>query len=373
MNRKWDIEKVRFLFQKQNCALLSKEYKNVSTPLEYVASCGHKHKISLNNFLAGKGRVCKKCRYDCIAENKTQNYKDVKIFFEQSGCVLLSETYEGCFNKLEYVAQCGHKNVISFAKFKRGSGRVCRRCSKAVKYEYEDVFEFFLREGCCLLDTEYINCKQPLRFIAQCGHESSITLDAFLNSATSRNCKDCQKITHFNITKIKELFQKYNCEVLDLEYISKRKINYIASCGHEHKILLSKFLNGQGVVCPKCAIPRGENHFAYNFLLSDEERIKNRDFTEYFHWRKMVFERDEYRCIHCFDDKGGNLVAHHLNSYNAFPEQRLLIENGVTLCESCHGKFHRQYGFGNNTKEQFQQWNGNTEVSLRIAKGRKTP
>jgi len=52
-------------------------------------------------------------------------------------------------------------------------------------------------------------------------------------------------------------------------------------------------------------------------------------------WRKAVFERDNYTCQVC-KGVGGYLIAHHIKSWAYYPELRYQINNGITLCESCH-------------------------------------
>jgi 5-methylcytosine-specific restriction endonuclease McrA len=69
-----------------------------------------------------------------------------------------------------------------------------------------------------------------------------------------------------------------------------------------------------------------------------EEHIRIRNSQDYAEWRKQVFERDGYKCVHCGDDKGGNLEADHIKPFSLFPEERLNIENGRTLCKPCHIK-----------------------------------
>ena len=72
-------------------------------------------------------------------------------------------------------------------------------------------------------------------------------------------------------------------------------------------------------------------------------------------WRKSVFTRDDYTCQAC-RVKGGYLHPHHVKNFSEWPELRVILSNGITLCKSCHYKFHKQYGFRNNTLEQVNKF-----------------
>jgi len=101
-----------------------------------------------------------------------------------------------------------------------------------------------------------------------------------------------------------------------------------------------------------------------NSNLTEEQRAAGRIYPKYKKWRKEVYERDNYTCQYCGDSVGGNLNAHHIEGYNNNPKLRTDLGNGVTLCEECHLDFHHQYGYGDNTREQFEEWmsaEGNTD------------
>lgn len=105
----------------------------------------------------------------------------------------------------------------------------------------------------------------------------------------------------------------------------------------------------------------GKNNPFYKLDLSEEDRVKLRCIDGYNTWRRLVYERDNYTCQCCSNDKGGNLEAHHLDGYNWCKEKRTNVDNGVTLCEICHNKFHNLYGFGDNKKEQFEEFMKNNK------------
>lgn len=102
----------------------------------------------------------------------------------------------------------------------------------------------------------------------------------------------------------------------------------------------------------------GENSPTWNHDLTDEERQTQRKYPEYYEFITSVMRRDEYKCDICqFHSKWGNgLNAHHLNSYDWDKDNRTNIDNGITLCKECHTNFHKTYGYGKNTKEQYIEY-----------------
>lgn len=63
------------------------------------------------------------------------------------------------------------------------------------------------------------------------------------------------------------------------------------------------------------------------------KRVENQE------WREAVFKRDAYICQMCHQT-GGKLNAHHIKSWKDYPELRYVIDNGLTLCSSCHKEVH---------------------------------
>ena len=103
----------------------------------------------------------------------------------------------------------------------------------------------------------------------------------------------------------------------------------------------------------------GENHWNYNHNLTDEDRQDRRFQDGYDEWTYNVKKQYNFTCDCCGDNRGGNLVSHHLDGYDWCKERRIDVTNGVCLCESCHKEFHHIYGYGSNTKEQYEDFRAN--------------
>lgn len=68
---------------------------------------------------------------------------------------------------------------------------------------------------------------------------------------------------------------------------------------------------------------------------------------KYRKWRRTVFIRDEFTCKKC-DKKHIYITAHHIKSWNDYPELRYDVKNGKTLCEECHEKTDNYKGKNKN-------------------------
>lgn len=143
-----------------------------------------------------------------------------------------------------------------------------------------------------------------------------------------------------------------NCDD-KIEYICNIHKNY----GIQNTTLygLKRYKNN----CRMCKMPKNEEHWHWNGGISSErEQFKNT--PEYREWRKAVFKRDNYTC-QCCGKKSKKLEAHHKYNYAEYPELRLDVDNGITLCENCHsinipGSFHSIYTQYHNTPEQLEEY-----------------
>lgn len=68
------------------------------------------------------------------------------------------------------------------------------------------------------------------------------------------------------------------------------------------------------------------------------ETAKKRNNYTYRKWREAVIKRDGGRCMICGSEE--NLAVHHIKAFAEYPELRLDINNGITLCKKCHMKLH---------------------------------
>lgn len=86
-------------------------------------------------------------------------------------------------------------------------------------------------------------------------------------------------------------------------------------------------------VCKSCSQKGERNHSWKGGITSKNQIVRNS--PEYNIWRITVFKRDNYTCQMC-GQHGGYLIADHRRPFSLFPELRLVIQNGRTLCGNCH-------------------------------------
>jgi hypothetical protein len=127
------------------------------------------------------------------------------------------------------------------------------------RYTFQQVVSIFESNKCVLLDTKYTNQLQELNYIAICGHPNSTPLKTFLRGNCLK-CRACALNIH-TFQTISKAFSDKGCalSITEEEFNTntfgnnKRKINYIALCGHSNSVALNNFISlNQGIQCPSC-------------------------------------------------------------------------------------------------------------------------
>lgn len=194
----------------------------------------------------------------------------------------------------------------------------------------------------------------------KCGKEYNRSFACIKASKSIGMCKNCS--VKFPTKKYEEVIKKLNdngySPLFSKEDYTgvKMKARCIACCGHEVYTSIDSMLSHPMQKCHKCSIKYGSDVYNWKGGYSSEREKIRRTF-EFKNFVKSVLKRDNYTCIACGrNSKETKMVVHHKDGYNWCEEKRMSVDNGVTLCECCHKKFHEIYGKGNNTKEQFKNW-----------------
>lgn len=298
----------------------------------------------------------------------------VKEVFDKRNCILLSSVYTQIHADLDYICPQGHKCSISFNSFKRGHGcKICAQNSLSLKFrlKFEKVQEIFQKHGCVLLSKKYENHKTLLQFICKCGKQDFKSINNFLKNSFCKTCGRERSIASrkLPIEYVQTQIKNNNYELISQYINTNTPLTLKCPRGHIWETTFGNF--SQGHRCFSCAheFNRGQNHYAWNPLLTDEDRAKERG-TQNQIWRQSVKIRDNFRCV-C--GKKGYCEAHHLNSWNWDKDNRYNISNGITLCKSHHQQYHQKYGYGDNTIAQFISWiklafpNEFTNITLKLS------
>ncbi len=181
-----------------------------------------------------------------------------------------------------------------------------------------------------------------------CGKERFLNLKSVFRFASTA-CKGCvKKNSAFEAVVGKRFNRLVVVSKIDVKR-GKQKVLCKCDCGKTTSLHIYSLVSGQIKSCGCFSTERkkaacGPLGSRYNPNLSDEQRqlsAKQRTNYQSKHWRREVLERDENTCTIC--DATDKLVAHHLNGFKNNESLRYDVNNGVTLCWSCHHSFHQNF------------------------------
>ena len=193
-----------------------------------------------------------------------------------------------------------------------------------------------------------------------------------------------QRCTKKDIQNIAETRNHLLVSMEGYKNIKSQIVLYCNECQRTFKTTLHSYKNAKRTGCPNCKKMSVSKHHKNKFVSSITRKkigqanrnkpgsLKGRTGAEHprwkggyydrlkgsstdaYLWRKAVFKRYNNQCVltGCTD----NLDCHHLESWDICKQKRTDVLNGVVLAQHIHIKFHKRFGYGKNTEEQFARF-----------------
>lgn len=268
MSKKITIEEVRKYFKNLDCNLISKEYKNFKSNLEFICN-KHKDKgVQLNSYRnARRGLCCHYCGKENSINSRKISEKELEKITENAGFIFVGT--ELINHKRKIIYKCkkhidkGEQNA-EVANMRKSNGN-CPYCLNRCRTTESFKQEMKVINPNIEIIGEYINVHTKIK--CKCnidGYEWSTTPDSLINRPTGcykcscrKTGERCRKTNSNFLLQLKNV----NPNIIPLEnYIDDHtKIKCLCTI-HEHvwyaapnKILHRK------TGCPKCASYHNEN------------------------------------------------------------------------------------------------------------------
>ena len=209
---------------------------------------------------------------------------------------------------------------------------------------------FFNNEKICCSSPKCTGMKAEDSLNNKYGVKNALQIDGVREKIKETNIKKygCENV--FQNAEIKEKIKKSNIEKYGHEYATQSDIvkeKTKNTCMEKYGVPCFILRDWNGADHRKEKSPKWKGGVKYH-------RIE-RSVFEYKEWRISVFKRDDFTCQKC-NEKSKKLRAHHILNWKDNLEYRYDVDNGITLCERCHIKFHSKYGKCNNNREQLDEF-----------------
>lgn len=330
----------------------------------------------------------RKHTYDeiCMAVKKISNNKTK----------LISEEYVNSRTPLLFQCQCGNKFERTYEKFQRGRFK-CEDCSmkgvkETLRYDIEYIKSEIEKTGCKYISGEYENNKSKLYLQCKCGNKFYKSWGKFMSG--QNRCSDCGKELvreskrKYYLENAKEILSQYGYTMVGNFIDGATKVKCICNRGHECNIVLSALISSRHTGCIQCQREnqKGEGHPNYKGGISMLDDDIRKSLTN---WKSHIRELYDHKCPISHRDKT-DTVVHHLYSLSSIyndaicelnmniklhetiknnmlseHDKQILIskilekhinETGILIDKDIHVAFHKQYGYGGNTPDQFDEF-----------------
>ena len=249
--------------------LISKEYKNTTTPINMICKCGIPFCKIMKIMKKSGLYMCNECVLKRQIENQMKPYEEVKKLLEERGFALCVEKNEYKGLKYKYLVECknGHKRQQVIQDII--SGHDCKVCAsiengKKQSHSFEYIKEYIENFNYKLLSKECDYKNSSSHITVQCDKNHSEYCVSFDNFRGGARCPHC-----YNEKRGRSSLVPYSdrCEYVESfgykiitsedEYVdASHPIEVMCDKGHIYTTNLHGFRNGYR--CTKCNISKGE-------------------------------------------------------------------------------------------------------------------
>lgn len=390
------------------CKLLTpkEEYIDTHQKILCQCQCGNIFETEYHRVVTKNKVYCNECGFKITAE-KTKNDGNVvyNAFINSELMPMFKpEDYKNSKQKLPYICKNKPEVGIQFISYSNFcSGRRCKCCkgertSKKQRININTVYDEFIKRDLVpkFSEEDYKNAQTKLPYIC-IKHPDEVQYTTYASVRDSMFCCKLCVDEYMGSKKRKDgedvikVFKEHGMIPLfqPEDYINNSDLLPCICEKHKEDGIIyrsyAKVRSSQG--CVKCAYEKitGENHYAWAGGISP---VHNHFRDKINQWKNDSLKYYGYKCD--ITNTRDNLVVHHLYPYckilsetleelklpvysviNQYSQEELdliaakLLENhykhgyGVPLSQSIHEKFHSEYGRGDTTPEQYNEFKSN--------------
>lgn len=276
--------------------------------------------------LVGK-KIGKALVIELIGEKSTGKYRSLKVY--------------------KCLCDCGEECMLSREQLTRNGSPACKKCSRNHRFIDLSGRKF----GKWMVIERDISSKEKVSWMCECecGNKKSL-IPSVLKNGHSKSC-GCFWKEVMRKERIDLIGRKFGRLLVIGRADRKGKWECECDCGKRTIVYAPSLYSGSSKSCGCIRVENlsGENSIFWKGGITDETRQLKHSY-KFQRWSKLIKRRDNKECKKCFSKE--KLHAHHIINYSFDPSMALVIDNGITLCETCHKEFHRINGVKENNKYQ---------------------
>lgn len=397
-------EDIKHYIEEENnsgCKLETKkeDYINTHQKLDLTCKCGN-HFVADFHRIKSTGKLfCNDCGFILSGEKQRKNGQEVYDLFASKNLIpqFKPKDYTNAHQLLPFICMNHINSGIQNISYSNLKNRVpCKYCNidsnrVKMKEKYKNIVD---KTNLIFHDIVIINGKTMIQFVCPIHTNEGIQTIEQSNFSSGQRCKYCghEYVANIRRKNGKDVIMSYTNNGFEPlfnegDYINNtQKLPCICNKHKTIGIIYSTYADvNSGKGCMECGKEKisGENHYLWKGGISPLHNYLRYKIND---WKRNSLKKYNYSCG-ITGIKSNDLVVHHIYGFNLIldevlfelnldirkeinlysDKELLLIENllikkhyehglGIPLLSYIHDIYHKVYGKGNNTYEEFNEF-----------------